>query len=235
LSALNVTGISSVGAIYHKGIVYDINASAGSIGQILSSTGSGVAWTTGGVGGGTIGGSISADQVPFGNGANSITGLSTFVFVGGNLGIGTNKPYSSVSIKNNILLDSLIIGIGTIAVPYLTLNMNPNSSCYVRWTLHGSIGSTPIGYMADMMIMLGDTVNAYNQPGYILREDNTTQGYVLNTTIVDPGPVGVGGTTVSLKLGLSSGFGIYTALLTWEIRGQFASAISTAFGAGGAG
>ena len=68
-----------------EGAFYDSSGASGSpgtSGQVLSSTGSGTAWVAAsGGGGGTIGGSIAATQVAYGNTtSNEITGDSTFFY-----------------------------------------------------------------------------------------------------------------------------------------------------------
>jgi hypothetical protein len=109
LSALNVTGISSVGAIYHKGIVYDNNSSAGAFGQLFSSNISNVLWQSV-YALGFVTGTVGANQIVFGQGNNAILGVSTLVYYGiGSVGIGSATPSASLDLIKNIKSTGAII------------------------------------------------------------------------------------------------------------------------------
>jgi len=85
------------GATRLTGGIYDSNNQIGLAGSVLSSTGTGVAWTNAGT--------IGINQIAFGNGANSITGSSTFVYTGlGSVGIGTATPTQLLHIQGNTRL-----------------------------------------------------------------------------------------------------------------------------------
>jgi len=94
------SGITSVGTLsqltvldtYFNAKVYDINDSSGLPGNVLSSTGSGIAWSSL-TQLGLVTGSGSATQVAYWNSANQIVGANLFVVNGvGSVGIGTDNP-----------------------------------------------------------------------------------------------------------------------------------------------
>jgi len=98
------------GSVRITGGIYDSNNLIGSANSVLSSTGSGLSWvaqTGGGGGGGTIGGSISVNQIAFGNAANSITGISTFVYQNNRVGIGTFLPLSILHTRSGFANSSV--------------------------------------------------------------------------------------------------------------------------------
>ncbi len=110
LSQLIVTGISTIQNLELDGWLRDVNNSIGSSGQILSSTGSGVAWSSS-TSLGIITGSGSANQVTFWATNDRITGISTFIYNGA-LGIGTINPRGSLETNNEIYVDNIYFGIG---------------------------------------------------------------------------------------------------------------------------
>jgi len=110
LSQLIVTGISTIQNLELDGWLRDVNNSTGSSGQILSSTGSGVAWSSF-TSLGIVTGSGSANQVTFWATNDRITGISTFIYNGA-LGIGTINPRGSLETNNEIYVDNIYFGIG---------------------------------------------------------------------------------------------------------------------------
>jgi len=87
------------------GPIYDSSNSAGSSGQVLSSTGSGTAWVTGGGGGGGISGSGSANRIPKFTGATSI-GNSLIYDDGTSVGINTTTPGAALDVQGSLKVDS---------------------------------------------------------------------------------------------------------------------------------
>ena len=81
LSQIIATGISTLLNLEVDGWLRDVNGSTGNSGQILSSTSSGVAWTSS-ASLGIITGSGSANQVTFWATNSRITGISTFIYNG---------------------------------------------------------------------------------------------------------------------------------------------------------
>ncbi len=100
LSQLIVTGISTLTNASISGFLLDLAGRPGLANSVLTSIGTAVIWSAsaGGVGGGTIGGSISVNQIPFGASANTIQGISTFVLNNGLLGVNTNNPLSNLDV-----------------------------------------------------------------------------------------------------------------------------------------
>lgn len=96
-------GLATFGPIHATRVIYDNTLSPGALGQVLSSTNTGVAWSSVGALG-IITGSGSANQITFWNTANNITGLSTFVFTSGNVGINTTAPLKKLHIRDSGLL-----------------------------------------------------------------------------------------------------------------------------------
>jgi len=116
LAQLNVSGITTLQNTIHLGFssfasfIYDTSNSKGTSGQVLSSTATGVAWTSiSGSGSGTIGGNISANQIAYGVANSQITGISTFVYVNGNAGIGTTNPQNTIHTVGTSRLDGTLI------------------------------------------------------------------------------------------------------------------------------
>ena len=110
LTQLIATGISTLQNLELDGWLRDVNNSIGSSGQILSSTGSGVAWSNY-TSLGIVTGSGSANQVTFWATNDRITGISTFIYNGA-LGIGTINPRGSLETNNEIYVDNIYFGIG---------------------------------------------------------------------------------------------------------------------------
>jgi len=214
---VNVTGITTLSLLNLSGQLYDRSLGSGTTGQLLTSTNSGVAWTTIDA----IYYQLGVNQIAFGFGSDTIAGVSTFVFSNGNVGIGTSSPKGSLDIKGNYVFDTKQIGLTTLPGNVLSVNMSDNSSAYVKITAHGILSNNgPIGYVADFILQKGDA-SLYTQPGIILREDNNNFNNIyVGATIIDPG-LGSGSTNINIRLGLSSGF--LTSLITYEVRGQFNS------------
>jgi len=93
------------GSVRITGGIYDSNNLIGSANSVLSSTGSGLSWVA--QTGGTIGGSISVNQIAFGNAANSIAGISTFVYQNNQVGIGTFSPLSVLHTRSGFANSSV--------------------------------------------------------------------------------------------------------------------------------
>ena len=153
----SITGLGSVGigtfvptqALHIQGNtrifggIYDSSNNIGLAGSVLSSTGSGVAWTApGGTGSGTIGGSISANQIAYGQSANTIAGVSTFVYVNNNVGIGTATPANLLTVQGDALINGITVGIGS-------YNNNTNTVFgYQAAQYFQSTAGVAIGYQA---------------------------------------------------------------------------------------
>ena len=214
---VNITGLSTISSLNVSGRLYDVSVGSGSTGQLLTSTNSGIAWTTIDA----IYYELGANQIAFGFGSDTIAGVSTFVFANGNLGVGTSSPKGSLDIKGNYVFDTKQIGLTTLPGDILSVSMSDNTSAYVKITAHGVFANNgPMGYVADFILQKGDA-SSYTQPGIILREDNNNFNNIyVGATIIDPG-LGSGSTNINIRLGLSSGF--LTSLITYEVRGQFNS------------
>jgi len=97
------------------GAVYDSSNSAGSSGQVLSSTGSGTAWITGG-GGGGISGSGTTNYIPKFTGSTAV-GNSVIYESSGSIGIGTTSPSAKLHVAGAQILDDgagrITLGLGS--------------------------------------------------------------------------------------------------------------------------
>jgi hypothetical protein len=110
------SGITSVGTLsqltvldtYFNSRIYDINDSSGSPGNVLSSTGSGIAWSSLTQLGLTTG-SGSATQVAYWNSANQITGNPEIVISNNKLGISTIQPQQPIHIVGTARIDGNLI------------------------------------------------------------------------------------------------------------------------------
>jgi hypothetical protein len=101
LTQLRVTGISTLAGASISSFLLDLAGRPGLANSVLTSIGTAVLWSAsagGGPGGGTIGGSISVNQIPFGASANTIQGVSTFVLNNGLLGVNTDNPLSNLDV-----------------------------------------------------------------------------------------------------------------------------------------
>jgi hypothetical protein len=107
LTQLNVLGIASVSALDLNGPIYDNLQSSGTTGQILSSTGTGVAWSSlSSIG--IITGNISQNQVAVGSASGSIVGFSTFTLDNIGLSIGTTVAEQKLTVGGNMKASGVI-------------------------------------------------------------------------------------------------------------------------------
>ena len=95
------------------GGIFDSSNQIGLAGSVLSSTGTGLAWTAQSASAAaSLSGSGAANQVTFWSGTNSLTGISTFVYQNGALGIGTSSPRGALETTNEIYVENIYIGAG---------------------------------------------------------------------------------------------------------------------------
>jgi len=175
---LSVAGITTVSSIYYRSSVFDINNSRGSLGNILTSTSSGVAWSTP-VQLGLVTGSASATQIAYWNNANQIIGSNNFVITGlGSVGIGTLNPTNILAVQGDALINSITVGLGPGNTP--ATNTTVGFQAFSN-NIAGQF-SVAIGYQA------GQYLNASN---------NTVIGYqaltgTITTSITAAGSVVIG-------------------------------------------
>jgi hypothetical protein len=99
--------LSVSGSMALTGAFFDRNASAGTSGYVLQTTGTGVEWVaTSSLGFGTGSGMVSAGttgQVPFyaADGTTLTATSSLFISTSGNIGVGSTSPYAKFSITNS--------------------------------------------------------------------------------------------------------------------------------------
>jgi hypothetical protein len=92
---LNVSGVATFRSINISGALYDRSIGSGVTGQLLTSTNSGIAWTTIE----SIYYSLGANQIAYGIGTTTITGNSSFVYQNNNVGIGTPNPTANLHVN----------------------------------------------------------------------------------------------------------------------------------------
>lgn len=83
------------GAIFRSAIYDGVNTS-GQFGQILTSTGAGVAWSA--ITQSGLTGSVGSNQIAFGTSGGILTGSNNLIFTGSNFGIGTANPSQTLSV-----------------------------------------------------------------------------------------------------------------------------------------
>ena len=83
------------------GGLYDSTNSPGSTNQILSSTGSGIAWTSFNSSG-IFTGTVAPNQVAIGSTGNRLQGFSTFIFDSTGLSIGTSIPEQRLTVSGSV-------------------------------------------------------------------------------------------------------------------------------------
>ena len=166
LSQLFVSGFSTVYSLWLDAQVYDINNSSGSTGNILSSIGVGVAWSST-TSLGIVTGTAAANQISYWSNSNQITGISTFVIVNGNVGIGTASPQQTLHTIGTARVDGTLI-----------LNANSTDTKTQRIFTGASISTTSTSFI---------TVASINVPtGYQLSIEGKANGW-FSTTLNEAG------------------------------------------------
>jgi hypothetical protein len=166
LSQLFVSGFSTVYSLWLDAQVYDINNSSGSTGNILSSIGVGVAWSST-TSLGIVTGTAAANQISYWSNSNQITGISTFVIVNGNVGIGTASPQQTLHTIGTARVDGTLI-----------LNANSTDTKTQRIFAGASISTTSTSFI---------TVASINVPtGYQLSIEGKSNGW-FSTTLNEAG------------------------------------------------
>lgn len=144
LSQLNVSGISTLGVTSFTSYIIDSSGSIGDSNQLLSIRSNLVYWTSL-VSIGGIGGTVGNNQIAFGYGSNLITGVSTFVYYNGNVGLGTTNPTNILTVTGgDALINGLTIGLGSAG---LTSNLAIGYQALAKNTSLGT-SNLAIGYNA---------------------------------------------------------------------------------------
>ncbi len=202
LSQLIVTGISTLQNLELDGWLRDSNNSIGSSGQLLSSTGSGVAWSSSATLG-IVTGSGFANQVTFWATSNQVTGISTFVY-NGNLGIGTTNPTNLLHVSGTSRIDTALI-----------INSN-NTDTFTQRGFAGastSTASTSFITLATITIPAGYTLNIEAKINGWSSTSLNESGKVFGIFYNDSGTAVQVGTTdvVSKYIGVGGNFDIQTS------------------------
>ena len=159
-------GLSTFSSLNLSGPFYDRNFSPGTAGQILSSTTNGVEWIP--ASSGSVGGSISSNQIAFGSSANNIQGISTFVFRNGSVGIGLTNPRGSLETTDEIYVDNIYIGAGNsftnTIIGFGATNYNPVTQQFLDQTtiIGRNVNSGSLGGNITPGIFMGDSANSNN-------------------------------------------------------------------------
>jgi hypothetical protein len=208
------------GNIRVTGAYYDSNNSAGSSGQVLSSTGSGTDWVslseiTG------VDGTGTANYVAKWSDTDTITN-SQIVDNGTNVGINNASPKTRLDVNGAIGFGSKSMSMTDTFATALTVNMNDHNGCYVKITAFGDWANhSTIAYLGEFFLQA--SAGAYNEPGIIIRQvDNTGGGDDIQAQIVDPAGTGTRDFVIQLK-STSSANTPFTAVLQYEVRGMYNS------------
>ena len=174
------------------GSIYDNNVNPGLYGQLLMSTGNGIAWTSSSSGsGGSINGTIGSNQVAFGSPQlNTIQGSNNLWFDGFSLGIGTSSLLQTLTVKGNTIFFGYATASGHFGPgTYLT---NLNASNLASGTVPSSVvsgsysGITSVGNLTQLNVigiataltLVGDGANITD-----LNATNLLQGIVPSSVI----------------------------------------------------
>jgi len=212
--ALHVSGSLRVTGAY-----YDSSNSAGSSGQVLSSTGSGTDWVSLSEISG-VDGTGTANYVAKWSDADTIAN-SQIVDNGTNVGINNATPKTKLDVNGAIGFGSKTLNISDTFVTVLTVNMSNHTGCYVKITAFGDwSGHSAVAYLGEFFLQNG--ASAYNEPGVIIRQvDNTNTDDVV-AQIVDPAGTGTRDFEIQLKTTSASGVP-FSAAIQYEVRGQYNS------------
>jgi hypothetical protein len=202
------------------GAIYDSNNTAGTSGQVLSSTGSGTDWVSLSEISG-VDGTGTANYVAKWSDTDTIANSQIFDN-GTNVGINNATPKTKLDINGTIGFGSKSMSITDAFATALTLNINDHNGCYVKITAFGDWGShSTIAYLGEFFIQA--SAGGYNEPGIIIRQvDNTGGGDDIQAQIVDPAGTGTRDFVIQLK-STSSSFTPFTAHLQYEVRGMYNS------------
>ena len=208
------------GNVRVTGAYYDSNNSAGSSGQVLSSTGSGTDWVslseiTG------VDGTGTANYIAKWSDTDTITNSQVFDN-GTNVGINNTSPKTKLDVNGAIGFGSKSMSMTDTFAAALTINMFDHHGCYVKLTAFGDwVNHSTIAYLGEFFIQA--SAGAYNEPGIIIRQvDNTAGGDDIQAQIVDPAGTGTRDFVIQLKA-TSASYTPFTAYLQYEVRGLYNS------------
>ena len=207
------------GNIRVTGAYYDSSNSAGSSGQVLSSTGSGTDWVslseiTG------VDGTGTANYIAKWSDTDTITNSQVFDN-GTNVGINNASPKTRLDVNGAIGFGSKTLNISDTFVTVLTVNMSNHTGCYVKITAFGDwSGHSAVAYLGEFFLQNG--ASAYNEPGVIIRQVDNTNTDDIVAQIVDPAGTGTRDFEIQLKTTSASGVP-FSAAIQYEVRGQYNS------------
>ena len=116
LSQLTVSGLTTL-----KSSLYDFYNSPGVAKNVLTSTGTGIAWSSSSSVG-IVTGSGAANQIAYWNNNNQIGGISTFVYFNGNVGIGSASPPNILTVLGgDVIINYITVGLGSLQLPTNTV------------------------------------------------------------------------------------------------------------------
>jgi predicted heme/steroid binding protein len=201
------------------GAIFDSNNSAGTSGQVLSSTSSGTDWVslseiTG------VDGTGTANYVAKWQDANTIQN-SLIYDNGTNVGLGTTNPKTKLDVNGTIGFGSKGMSISDVFADALTVNMNDHTGCYVKITAFGDWGNhSTIAYVAEFFLQASG--GGYNEPGLIIRQVDNTANDDIQAQILDPVGTGTRNFVIQLK-STSSSYTPFNAYIQYEVRGLYNS------------
>jgi hypothetical protein len=137
------------------GPIYDNNNSSGNSGNILSSSGNGLSWTTLSSYA-FVTGSAAQNQITVWLSTSQVGGFSTFVFCNGNLGIGTVLPTQTITVQGNALISGITTSTTFSGSGSLLTNLN--ASNLTTGTISSTLvtgsypGITSVGTLTSLIV-----------------------------------------------------------------------------------
>ena len=142
-------------------------------------------------------------------GGNANTASSIYV---------TGSALSIINTTNYFVGTSLCLVTTASYLTALTLTMMPNTTAYVKMTLHGADAIYGPAFFMGEYVLQKDYVVSYGQPGNIISQYNQNSNVYVQSFI--PDVLYTTGSSV-LAIQLKTLSGSFTGSLVYEIRGQF--------------
>ena len=194
------------------GPIYDNNNSSGNSGNILTSSGSGLSWTTLSSYSVVTGGAVQ-NQITVWLSTSQIGGFNTFVYYNGNLGLGTVLPTQTITVQGNALISGITTSTTFSGSGSLLTNLN--ASNLTTGTISSTLvtgsypGITSVGVLTSLIVNGITTSTIFSGSGSSLTNlnaSNLTTGTIPSSLVTGsyPGITSVGALTSLVVNGISS-------------------------------